>query len=91
MEQCPCDVVCYLWVFWVLPGNPLSSPKSSQELRVCGDYRPFLRRYWVAGGDGIIAPGEFLKSRYLFLTVLLKDGAQRAIAIEGATAQERRL
>ncbi len=51
-----------LWGFWILPGAPLSRPKSSQELRTCGDHRPFLRRYQVAGGDNTIAPGEFLKS-----------------------------
>jgi hypothetical protein len=51
-----------VWVFWILPGNPLCIPKSSQELRVCGDYRPFSRRHWVVGEDGMITSGEFLKS-----------------------------
>ncbi len=43
-------------------GNLLSSPNSGQELRVCGDYRPFLRRYKVVDGDSTIAPDEFPKS-----------------------------
>ena len=51
-------------LFWILPGNPLSSLKNSQELRVCGGYRPFSRRYWVASGNSTIAPGEFLKNHY---------------------------
>ncbi len=54
--------VFHLWVFWILPGNPLISPKSSQKLRVGGDHRPFSRRYWVVDGDSTIAPGEFPKS-----------------------------
>jgi hypothetical protein len=33
------------WVFWILPDNSPDSPKSSENLRVCGDHRPFLRRY----------------------------------------------
>ena len=49
-------------VFRILPDNPLSGPKSSEDVRVCGDHRPFWHRYWVASGDSKIVPGEFLKS-----------------------------
>jgi hypothetical protein len=50
-------------VFWFLPDTSLSSPKSSEDLCVCGDDRPFSRRYWVAGEDSTIAPGEFLRNQ----------------------------
>jgi len=53
---------CGLRVFCISPDNSLDSPKSSEGLLFCGDHRPFLRRYWIGGGDGTIAPGEFLKS-----------------------------
>jgi hypothetical protein len=44
--------------FW----NYLSGPKSSTDVRVCGDHSPLLRRYEVGDGGSLIAPGEFLKS-----------------------------
>ncbi|NBD34993.1 MAG: hypothetical protein GVY30_03215 [Chloroflexi bacterium] len=56
------NVILYRWVFWILPGNPLTSPKIGEDLCVCGDHRPFSRRYRVLDGDSSIAPGEYLKN-----------------------------
>ena len=52
--------------------NSLCGPKSSQELGVCEDHRPFSRRYWVVDGDGTIAPGEFLKSQVEFADIVME-------------------
>lgn len=50
-------------VFGILPDTLHNGPKCSEDLHVCGGPGPFLRCYWVAGGDSTIAPGEFLKSQ----------------------------
>ena len=50
------------WVIWISPGNSLGNSKSSEDLRVFGDHRPFWLRYKVADGNRTTAPGEFLNS-----------------------------